>query len=111
MAAGFTMLLAKIAAIASWFGKLFVGVFKSLWHVVTDMWCWAFDGVLSVAVSAVNAVDLAALDAYAGTWSGLPAELIPVLSALRVGEAGAIIAAAIGIRIVLQLIPFTRLGS
>ncbi len=111
MAAGFSMLLAKIAALAGWFGKLFVAVFKAAWDMVTDVVCWALDGVLSVAVSMVSSVDTGGIDASLGAWGSIPGEVLNVLGLLGAGEAVAIIVSAIGVRLLLQLIPFTRLGS
>ena len=111
MAAGFTMLLAKLAALAGWFGKLFVAVFTALYHLVTDVVCWGYDGMLGVAVSALDSVDLSALSNQTSSWGQIPADLVVAMGVLRIGEAAAIITAAIGIRVVLQLIPFTRLGS
>ena len=46
-----------------------------------------------------------------GVWSSMPEEIINILGLLGVGPACGIIVAAIAIRLVLQLIPFTRLGS
>ncbi len=111
MAAGFSMLLAKIAALAGWFGKLYVAVFKAVWDVVTDMVCWTLDGVLSVAVSMVSTVQTGGIEASLGAWGSIPGEVLNVLGLLGAGEAVAIITTAIGVRLILQLIPFVRLGS
>lgn len=111
MAAGFTMLLAKIAALAGWFGKLFVAVFKAAWDMVTDLVCWALDGVLGVAVSMASAVDISGVTNSISRWGTVPAEVLNVLGLLGAGEAAGVIVAAIGVRLLLQLIPFTRLGS
>lgn len=111
MAAGFSMLLAKIAALVSWFGKLFVAVFKAAWDMVTDVVCWALDGVLSVAVSMASSVDLGGVTASLSAWGSIPGEVLNVLGLLGAGQAAAIVVSAIGVRLVLQLIPFTRLGS
>lgn len=110
MAAAFSMLLAKIAAALAWIGDLFKAVFVALWDLLSDAASWVFDQVLGVAVSAVSAVDTSGLSAAVG-WGSLPAEVINILALLGVAQAVAIIVAAIGIRLVLQLIPFTRLGS
>lgn len=107
----FGQILAKLTAIVTWIGNLFKACFDAIWNLGKDAVCWAFDSILSIVVGAVSAVDLTGLDQYTQTWSSLPASLLQVLGVLRVGEASAIIVAAIGIRLVLQLIPFTRLGS
>lgn len=111
MAAAFTMLFQKLAAIVSWFGKLAVAVFQAGWDMLSDLVCWGFDGLLGIAVTAMNAVDLSGLNGAFGAWSQLPPELLNVMGLMGVGAASAIIVAAIGIRLLLQLIPFTRLGS
>lgn len=111
MAAGFSMLLAKLAAIAGWFGDLFVAVFVALWDIFRDVAAWVFEQVLSVAVLAVNGVSLDALTTNLPAFGEIPAQAMLVMSAIGLGQALAMIAASIGIRLVLQLIPFTRLGS
>lgn len=107
----FSAILAKIAAVVAWFGELAVAVFDAAWDFVRDAACWPFEQLLDVIVSALSEVDTSAIDDKIFVWDGLPAEIINVLGLLGVGQASLIVVAAIGIRIVLQLIPFTRLGS
>jgi len=104
-------ILGKFVALAQWFGQLMVAVFQAAWDFIRDAFCWPFEQVMDIAVAAISAIDLSGINAYANTWGTLPAELINVLGLLGVGEASVIIVTAIGIRLVLQLIPFTRLGS
>ncbi len=111
MAAGFTMLLSKIAEIVAWFGKLFLGVFASLWFLVTDFFCWIFDKTTELAVSAVASVNVSGITTSLSAWGQVPADVMNILSLLRLGEAITIISAAIVVRFTLQLIPFVRLGS
>lgn len=111
MAAGFTMLLAKIAAWAAWWGQLFVAVFVALWDFIRDAACWPFEQIMKIATGAIEALDVSALNGLVTSAGTLPAELINIMGLLHVGTCISIITAAIGIRIVLQLIPFTRLGS
>lgn len=107
----FTTLFAKLAAIVQWFGKLAVAVFKAAWDFIRDAVCWPFEQIMDVVITAVSALDMSQLQTYSSSWSTLPGELVNILGLLGVGQAAAIIVAAIGIRLVLQLIPFTRLGS
>lgn len=108
----FTMLYAKIAAVVSWFGLLFVAVFVAFWDLIKDAFSWLFDQVLGVAVSAITAIDVSGISGFsADGWGALPAELVNILGLLGLGTALGIIAAAISIRLALQLIPFVRLGS
>lgn len=111
MAAAFTALFAKLAAIVTWFGNLFVAIFKAGWDMLSDLICWGFDGLLGIAVTAINAVDLSGLNGAFGAWSQLPPEMLNVMGLMGLGAASAIVVAALGIRLLLQLIPFTRLGS
>lgn len=111
MGALFTALFAKIAAVIAWFGKLAVAVFEALWDFIRDAACWPFEQLMDVVVSAVQALDLSGFAGFTSAWGELPAELVNILGLLGVGHAAAIIVSAISIRLVLQLIPFTRLGS
>ncbi|MDR7377640.1 hypothetical protein J2X19_002319 [Rhodoferax ferrireducens] len=111
MFAFFSKLLAKITAVVQWFADLGKQVFKDLWEIATDVPCWIFDKLLDVVVSAISSLDLSGLQQYGGAWGSLPSEILNILGLLGVGQAVAIITAAITIRLILQLIPFTRLGS
>lgn len=110
MGAMFTLLLAKISALAGWFGEVFVAVFVSLWEMITDVFCWVFEQLLKVVASAVTAIDFNGMAGFANGVT-LPGEIINILGLLGVGTAMTIIVTAIGIRLGLQLIPFVRLGS
>lgn len=108
---GFTLLLAKIAALALWLGKLAVAVFAAFWLLSTDLGCWFVEQCFDAAIALVNQVDVSGFQQSIAAWGSLPAEVINILGLLKVGTAAAMIAAAIVIRVSLQLIPFTRLGS
>lgn len=105
------LLLAKIGAALKWIGELFVKVFESFWIMIQDAFCWAFDSILGLVVTILGAFDFSGLTAYAGQWAGLPSGTLEVLSAVGLSQALGIIISAIGIRLMLQLVPFTRLGS
>ncbi|MDP9973676.1 hypothetical protein J2W39_004935 [Variovorax paradoxus] len=111
MAAAFTMLLAKIAAVLVWIGQLFVKCWVAVWDLVRDAACWPFEQVMKIAVKAVSAIDLSGIQPYTSMAGGLPGEIVNIMGLLGIGTCCAIIAAAIAIRLILQLIPFTRLGS
>ncbi|MFA9283880.1 MULTISPECIES: DUF2523 family protein [unclassified Comamonas] len=104
-------ILKTLQAIWKWFGDLAGEQFQKLWDLLTDVVCWALDGILGLVVSAVSAVDLSGLDSYSNSVGEVPAEILNVMQMAGLGTASQIIIAAIGIRLVLQLIPFTRLGS
>lgn len=111
MAAGFSMLLAKLAALVGWFGDLAVAVFVALWDFCRDIPAWIFEQVLSVASAALNGIDLSGITGNLQGFGSIPANVMLVMSAIGLSQALAMIAAALTIRFTLQLIPFTRLGS
>lgn len=111
IANGLSMILAKIAGFLAWIGKLVVAVFKAGWDFFRDVPTWIFDQAMEVAVSAIGAVDVSQMQSASGWWSGLPSEIMNMLGLIGFGAAMGIIGSAIAIRLVLQLIPFTRLGS
>lgn len=110
----FTALLAKFGSALTWIGNLFKGVFVSLWHVVTDVFCWVFEGFLKILQGVLDA--LPGTQAFsllnpAQYINGMSADMVNMIGLVRVGEGLAIILAAIAVKLVLQVIPFTRLGS
>ncbi len=105
------MLLAKIASLLSWFGNLFVAVFVALWDILRDAGTWVFDESMQVAVSAVKSVDVGSISSQLSGYGSIPANVMEVMGAIGLGQALAIISAALAVRFTLQLIPFTRLGS
>lgn len=108
----FSALLAKFVGLASWVLALTVGILAVMWLFSTDLGAWVFEQVLDVAIAALNAIDFDSQTFNPGTYiAALPSEVTNMLGLLRVGEALAIILAAITVRITLQLVPFTRLGS
>lgn len=111
MGALFSSLFAKIASVVRWFGDLFVAVFQALWDLLRDAVCWPFEQVLDIAVSALGAIDVSAITGQLGVFSQIPAGVVEVMAASGAGVCFSIIAGALAVRFVLQLIPFTRLGS
>lgn len=108
----FSAILSKLVAMVVWVGALAVAAFVAMSDLGKDLFSWLFEQVLTVAVSAVSAVDSSGMNGFSASgWGSLPGELVNILGLLGVGTAMAIITAAIGIRLALQLIPFTRLGS
>lgn len=93
-----------------WIGELFKDVFKAGWDVLKDIFAWFVEQILDVVISAISAIDLGDLESVKG-WGELPSEILNVLGLLGIGAASGVIVSAIGIRLVLQLIPFVRLGS
>lgn len=90
---------------------LVTDIFTSFWTMITDFFLWVVDQVLTLVVSIVSAFDLTAITSKATAFGEIPSEVLNILGLLHFGECMVVIASAIGIRILLQLIPFTRLGS
>jgi hypothetical protein len=111
MGAFFSALIAKIVGIAEWFGRLFVAVFEAAWDFIRDAATWPFEQLMELAQAAAESVDVNGIIGTVPPWGQLPGEVLNVLGVLGVGTAITIISAAIVIRLGLQLIPFTRLGS
>lgn len=110
----FSAILAKFVSLATWIGKLFVAVFASLWLLVTDLGCWMVESLLElvqVVLDGLPGPDGFSLFNPAQYIAGLPADLVNMIGLVRIGESFAIILAAILIKLTLQIIPFTRLGS
>lgn len=94
-----------------WVGRATKGAFDDLWELLGDAVAFVFEKIMDIAITASNALDLSALAPVATAWTGLPPEAVEVLGAIGITQALSLIVAAIGVRIALQLIPFTRLGS
>lgn len=103
--------LGKIVAAVQWIGQLFVLVFVALWDLLRDLACWVFESMLDIAISALDGIDLGPLENMGNAWGQLPAMVLEVLAAIGLAEAVGLVVAAITVRLLLQLIPFTRLGS
>lgn len=101
----------QIKRALTWIGDLFTDVFLAAWDFFMDGVCWVFDKLLDLALSAVSGLNVSAISGAVSAWGSIPPEVMNILSLLNVGTAIAIISAAITIRLVLQLIPFVRLGS
>lgn len=105
----FTSLLAKIAAFAQWLLAVVLRIFKDLWNMVTDVFCWAFDSILGIAASALNAIDIPFNPAT--YYALIPPETANILGLIKLPQGITIIVGALLVRFVLQTIPFVRWGS
>lgn len=112
LGAAVTAILAKFVGLASFMIVLALAVFVGLWLLGTDLGAWIFEQVLNIAIAALNSIPFDGEMFNPGTYiAALPPEMTNILGLIRLGECLAIIGSAILIRIILQLIPFTRLGS
>ncbi len=87
-------------------------VYVSIRNVLFDIPPWILDQVLSIASALLGSV-LAILEPIdiSQYLSSLPSEVSWTLSMIGIPQCLAIISTAIVVRLLLQLIPFTRLGS
>lgn len=104
-------IILKINAIWKWLSSLFVDQFDKLWALLTDLCCWILESALDIVVMAANALDVSQLEGYANSFGDMPGEIVNIMQLAGLGTASQIVIAAIGIRLLLQIIPFTRLGS
>lgn len=109
MGAFFTAILSKIVNFAKWFIAVFKQLFLDAWNFCTDIVCWAFDGFLGLAVSALEALQVPFDPAT--YYAMIPADVANMLGLIQVPQALSIIVAAIVVRFLLQTIPFVRWGS
>jgi hypothetical protein len=86
-------------------------VFTSLLVMLKDVLLWVLDQLLSLATSLLGTVDLTPITQNLGVFQQIPPEVLNILGLCGFAQCMVIIGAAIAIRIVLQLIPFVRLGS
>lgn len=93
-----------------WAADLIRAIFTSAFVFLSDAFCFVIDKGLDIVKAAMDAVDVSSLSGFADGVQ-LPPEIVNVMQLAGVGTAVTIIVTAIGIRLVLQLIPFTRLGS
>lgn len=125
----FTTLLKRISEFATFIKQLFLSIINTLkafaqfnldcltqlfvdaWEIITDQPVWVFDKLLDLVLSAVQQLDVSGISQAIGAFGQLPAEIVNMLGLIGVGEALGIITTALIIRLILQLIPFVRLGS
>lgn len=108
----FTTILGRLAGMVSFTGALAVAAFSALWLLSTDVGVWLFDQALGLAVTVLDGISWPETAFEVAQYiQALPVDVLNILGLIGVGEALGIILIAILIRITLQLIPFTRLGS
>lgn len=93
-----------------WAADLIKAIFKAAWDMFTDAVSWLIEKLFEIIKAALDAVDVSSLKGIADNIN-LPPEIVTVMQLSGIGTAVGIVVTAIGIRLALQLIPFTRLGS
>lgn len=95
-----------------WLSVLLFAVLTAAGRMLKDLFFWILDNVLEFVVAILESLEFDfSLFNPAQYIGGMPADVVNVIGLIRVPEAIAIILAAIGIKVILQLIPFTRLGG
>jgi hypothetical protein len=91
--------------------NFFKDIFLSIWLVIQDSFYWIIEQVLNLATSAITSVDFSGINQHTGAFGSIPSDMLNVMGLCGVGTCLSIIGTALLIRLVLQLIPFVRLGS
>lgn len=86
-------------------------IFNSAWTMLKDLLFWILDQLLTLSTMLLSTVDVSAITDAIPAFSSLPEPVLNVLSLCGFAQCMLIIGGAIVIRLMLQLIPFTRLGS
>ena len=90
----------------------FYSLLLSLMVMLQDMFIFLYESFMDVCISIINGFG-SVMSVFDVTqyFSSLPASVLNILGLIDLGTCTQMVAAAIAIRILLQLIPFTRLGS
>jgi hypothetical protein len=86
-------------------------VFTSLLTMLKDVLLWVLDQLLSLVTTLLGAVDLSAISQDYGIFQQIPDSTLNMMGLCGFAQCMGIVGGAIIIRILLQLIPFVRLGS
>lgn len=101
-----------MAHIFEWVLDLIGKVFLSLWTLVTDFFAWILESLLAIVVGALTALgSIPGASLFSGAMEMLPPEAWTFMLRFNLPLCSGIIMGAIVIRLLLQLIPFVRLGS
>jgi hypothetical protein len=104
-------------AIKAWFTffndsfiSFFQSFFLTLWDIAEDFFSFVLEKIFQLILFVISSLDFD-FSFFNQCGNGLTSEILNVLGLIGLHEAIGIIVSAIVIRILLQLIPFTRLGS
>lgn len=95
-----------------WFWSFLKELFTALMNLLKDFMSWIFEEFLDLIISLLSSIPgVEKLQELSQYYSGLPGEVLSMMGLIGIPEATGIIVTAILVRLFLQLIPFTRLGS
>lgn len=107
-----SFILGKFVSLASILIAIAVAAFVGLWLLGTDLAAWVFEQVLNLVISILGSFNLSFDFLNVAQYiPALPDDVVNIMGLLGIGQALGIIFSAIVIKLVLQLIPFTRLGA
>lgn len=90
----------------------FYSLILSLQVIIKDAFIWLFESFMSLAVMILSGMgDMFAALNIAQYISAIPPDVQNIMALIGFGECMGMVIVAVGIRLLLQLIPFTRLGS
>lgn len=104
-------IITKIVEYAAWTVVLGGIIFACFWLLGTDFAKWAFEQLLDLLIFILKDINVNFDFLNPEKYVPIPPELANSLGLFGVSQSLAIILAAIIVKITLQLIPFTRLGS
>lgn len=108
----FSWLTGWFDAFLSWLVTLATWILNGAVTVVEAALYYPFDGLLTTIETFVSGLDLSALAfSYTSMWAGLPPQFVYFVNAVGIPQGLSMIIAAVGIRMVINLIPaaFTRI--
>jgi hypothetical protein len=96
-----------------WLYAVVVAFFVTLFSMLADFVCWIFQEFLALVLYIADSIDLSFLPTggFADAFNAMPEEVINIFFFLQVPYLLSLIISALFVRFLLQLIPFTRLGS
>ena len=101
-----------LAGVWNAFVDLMYRMVLTVYDAFKDLLLWAFDEFMGLSIFILDGVgDLFSSLDVTQYVEALPVETKGILALTGIGDASSMIVAAIIIRLILQLIPFVRLGS
>ena len=99
--------------IPQWCIDVLKALISAAWIFFKDVFFFIVETFLGLASAALGALGsmFTSLPSLATYIADVPVDMLNMIGLIRLPEALAIIISALGIRILLQVIPFTRLGS
>lgn len=98
-------------SIVQWIFDLVKTAFLVLWDMLIDLFCFIVEMVLDAVVLLLEQIPVPTTWSLQNLFDVLPASVLSMLVAIGFAQALGIVLVALGIRFLLQLIPFIRLGS